>query len=176
MKLKVVGVGLVLVVAGTAAAIALAATTITPITVAPKDAAGTVTIPGIQGGDTTGNPPISVLSFSWGVSTNTGVGTANLHELTVTKLIDKASPSLMLTCATGRHIQQVTLVLSRPGAPAGTPFMEYRLGDVSVTSVSHSGSGSDRPLEKVSFQYVSIDQKYTTADGEVVEATFNSTP
>jgi type VI protein secretion system component Hcp len=81
-----------------------------------------------------------------------------------------------LACATGRHFQQVTLVLNRPGAPAGTPFMQYRLGDVSITSVSHSGSGSDRPLEKVSFQYVSIDQTYTTADGGVVESTFNPGP
>jgi type VI protein secretion system component Hcp len=54
--------------------------------------------------------------------------------------------------------------------------MQYRLGDVSITSVSHSGSGSDRPLEKVSFQYVSIDQTYTTADGGVVESTFNPGP
>jgi type VI secretion system secreted protein Hcp len=172
MKAKVVAAGLVVAVAGTAAALALGAI-ITPITVAPKDAAGTVTIPGIEGGDAA-NQPISVLSFSWGVSNTGGVGTAALHELSITKLIDKASPNLMLVCATGTHLPQVTLVLNRPGAPAGTPFVQYRLSDVLVTSDSHSGSGSDRPLEKVSFQYVRIDQRYSTADGETVEATFNS--
>ena len=99
-----------------------------------------------------------LLSFSWGVANTAGdPSTAALHELSVTKLIDKASPNLMLACATGRRAAQVTLVLNRPGAPAGTPFMQYRLRDAVVTSVSHSGSGSDRPLEKVTFQYVTTD-------------------
>jgi type VI secretion system secreted protein Hcp len=114
-----------------------------------------------------------VLSFSWGVSSNVGAA-ADLRDLSITKLIDKASPNLMLACATGRHIQRVTLVLNRPGAPAGTPFMRYLLTDVLVTSDSHSGSGSDRPVEHVSFSYARIDQLYTTADGEQVETSFDS--
>ena len=168
MKLKVVGIGLVLAAAGTMAALALAGT-INPITVASKDSAGTLTIAGIEGGDSA-NQPISALSFDFGVSND---GTANLHELTVTKLIDKASPNLFLACATGRLLQQVTLVLNRPGGPVGAPFMQYRLQDVHVVSDIHSGSGSDRPLEKVSFQYARIDQQYTTADGETVETLFS---
>jgi type VI secretion system secreted protein Hcp len=163
---------LVVAVAGTAAALALAATSITPNTVAPKDATGTVAIEGIQGGDSAGQT-ISVLSFSWGVTGNPGAA-STFHDLSIKKLIDKASPSLTLVCATGRHIQELTLILNRPGAPAGTPFMRYRLGDVLVTSDSHSGSGSDRPVENVSFSYGSIDQQYTTADGEIVETTFNT--
>jgi type VI secretion system secreted protein Hcp len=142
------------------------------VSVAPKDSAGTVTIAGVEGGDRAGQP-INVLSFSWGV---TNIGAAKLHELSVTKLIDKASPNLMLACATGRHIPLVTVVLDRPDAPEGTPFMQYRLGGVRVTGVSHSRSGSGRPLETVSFQYAAIDQTYTSADGETVESSFNSNP
>src|SRR5215467_3145906 len=97
MKWKLAGVGLLVVVAGTFAALALAAA-ITPITVQPKEAAGTITVPPIGlGGDTAAGQPISVLSFSWGIDNKDGAGSAaNLHELTITKLIDKTSPSFML--------------------------------------------------------------------------------
>lgn len=180
MKLKVAGVALVVLAAGTVAALALAGTiNITPITVAPKDSAGTVTIVGIDGGDSAGQV-INVLSYSVGVdNTGSGVGSgggtgrATLHEFTITKLIDKASPNLFLACATGRHIARVTLVLNRPNAPAGTPFMTYRLDDVLITSDTHSGSGSDRPTERLTFQYSRIDQTYTTSDGETVETAFS---
>ena len=71
MKLKVAGVGLVLALEGVAAAIALGAAG-GGISVAPKDAAGVITISGIDGGDP-GSPTIDVLAFSWGVS-NTFTG------------------------------------------------------------------------------------------------------
>src|SRR5689334_5102906 len=180
MKLKAAGVGLVVVVAGTIAALALARA-IPPITVAPKDSAGTVAIVGIDGGDSAGQA-INVLSFSVGVDNagggttggGGGAGKATLHELTITKLIDKASPNLFLACATGRHIPRVTLVLNRPNAPVGTPFMTYRLDDVVVTSDTHSGTGNDRPVERVTFHYNRIDQTYVTSDGETVETSFDN--
>jgi type VI secretion system secreted protein Hcp len=181
MKLKLAGVGFVVVVAGTVAALALAGA-ITPITVAPKDSAGTVSIVGIDGGDTSASQTFDVLSFSVGVDNPSsvigggggGAGKANLHDLTITKLIDKASPNLFLACATGRHIQRVTLVLNRPNAPSGTAFMTYRLDDVVVTSDTHSGTGNDRPVERVTFQYNRIDQTYVTSDGETVETSFDN--
>lgn len=183
MKLKVLGVGLVLAIAGTAAALAYAAIT-SPITVAPKDSAGTVTITNLNGGDTTASQAFDMLSFGVGVD-NPGcdisggggcTGRPNLHEFTITKLIDKASPNLFLACATGRHFPLVTIVLNRPNATAGTPFMSYRLTDVLITSDKHSGSGSDRPVEQITIQYTRIDQQYTTSDGETVATAFSNIP
>lgn len=172
MKWKVLGVGLVLAVAGTAAAVAFAVLT-TPITVQPKDATGTLTIPGISGGDVNGiNNPMTVTSFSWGVENS---GTPALHDLTVTKLIDKASPNLFLGTAIGHHFPQVTLVLNRPGATAGTPFVTYRLTDAVLTSDSQSGNGNNTPLERITFQYSRFDETYVTSDGETVEAAFDKT-
>jgi type VI secretion system Hcp family effector len=179
MKLKVAGVGLVLALAGVAAAIALGAAG-GGISVAPKDAAGVITISGIDGGDP-GSPTIDVLAFSWSVS-NTftgshggggGAGKANFQDLSVTKLIDKASPLLAKACATGQHIQTVILNLNRPGGPKGAPYMQYKLDDVFVTSVSHGGSGDNKPTENVSFAYGSIKQTYTTADGSETSFNFN---
>jgi type VI secretion system secreted protein Hcp len=109
-----------------------------------------------------------VLSYSWGVSNKSG--SANLHDLSITKLVDKASPNLALACAVGRHIQHVTLDVSRPGAPATwPPLVSYRLGDVLITSDTHSGSGSNRPIENISLSYASIEQTYVAANGETLE-------
>lgn len=178
MKLKLAGVGIVLAVAGAAVAIALGA--VTGISVAPKDAAGVITIAGIDGGDP-GSPTIDVLSFSWGVSNpftgrvggGSGAGKASFKDLSITKLIDKASPMLARACATGRHIPEVTLNVNRPGGPKGAAYMQYKLTQVFVTSVSHAGSGNDRPIESVSFAYDQLKQTYTTADGSETSFEFD---
>jgi type VI protein secretion system component Hcp len=51
--------------------------------------------------------------------------------------------------------------------------MQYRLEEVLVSSVSHGGSGSDRPIESVSFNYGELKQTYTTADGSETSFQFN---
>ena len=182
MKLKLIGVGLVLALAGVAAAVAIGAMG-GGISVAPKDAAGVITISGIDGGDP-GSPTIDVMSFSWGAS-NTftgshggggGAGKASFQDLSITKLVDKASPMLAKACATGQHIQTVILNVNRPNGPKGAPFMQYKLDDVFVTSVSQGGSGGSgdtKPTENVSFAYGSIKQTYTTADGSETSFNFN---
>src|SRR3954468_6538946 len=179
MKLKLVGVGLVLALAGVAAAIALPPAG-GGISVAQKDAAGVITISGIDGGDP-GSPTIDVLAFSWGAS-NTftgshggggGAGKASFQDLSITKMVDKASPMLAKACATGQHIPVVTLNVNRPGGPKGAPYMQYKLEQVFVTSVSNGGSGDSKPTENVSFAYGSIKQTYTTADGSEVSFNFN---
>src|SRR4051794_41390706 len=106
MKLKLAGVGIILAAAGTAAGMALGIGG-GGISVAPKDAAGVITISGIDGGDP-GSPTIDVLAFSWGVSNSStgslgsgaGEGKANFNDLSITKLVDKASPMLFKACAT----------------------------------------------------------------------------
>ena len=179
MKLKVAGVGLVLALAGVAAAIALAAAG-GGISVAPKDAAGVITISGIDGGDP-GSPTIDVLAYSWGASNSGsaahggggGAGKANFQDISITKLVDKASPVLFKYCATGQHIPSVTLNVNRPGGPKGAPYMQYKLEEVFVTSVSHGSSGDNKPTENVTFNYGSIKQTYTNAEGSETSYTFN---
>ena len=66
---------------------------------------------------------IDVLSWSWGVSqTGTmsyggggGAGKANFQDLNFMHNVDKASPILMLKCATGEHIKEATLVSRKAG-------------------------------------------------------------
>src|SRR5262245_47700891 len=66
---------------------------------------------------------IDVLSWSWGVSqTGTmahggggGAGKANFNDFNFMHSVDKASPNLMLACATGEHIKEGTLVSRKAG-------------------------------------------------------------
>lgn len=128
-----------------------------------------------------------VSSFSWGVS-NAGSATAGggggagkvvFQDLSITKRIDKSSPLLYLTCATGQHISRATLTLRSSGQdPTGTTpspvppsSMEYKLTDCIISSVKPAGSGGEElPTESVSFNFAKIEWTYKSADGSSVRA------
>ena len=72
-----------------------------------------------------------------------------MHKpFTITKEVDKASPLLMKACASGQHFPQVDVQLG-----SGE---KYTLTDVMVASDQKS-SGSDRPMETISFTYQKIE-------------------
>src|SRR5262249_51306979 len=142
MKLKVALIVVGVAVFGALAELALAGS-ISPITVAQKNTAATATITVIPGGDTAAAQTISVLSWSVGVPNPKGGNAASAQDFTLTKLIDKASPTLSLASAGGQTLPRVDIDLNRPGAPAGTPFMHYRLTNVLVTSDDQTGTGND---------------------------------
>jgi type VI secretion system secreted protein Hcp len=104
---------------------------------------------------------IDVLSYSWGVSqTGTlqaggggGAGKVAFNDFSIVKLVDTASPQLMLACCTGRHIPEANFT----GRKAGGDQLEYlkiKLTDVLISSVLPGGSAGDQPaLEQVSFSF-----------------------
>jgi len=116
---------------------------------------------------------IVISSFSQGVSVpistpvggGGGAGKASFSDLSLTKLLDKASPLLYSYAAQGRHIPTAVLTLRRSGA---NPFEFYRitLTDVLISSVQTSGGG-DVPSESLSLNFTKIEWRYTPqkADG-----------
>ena len=66
---------------------------------------------------------IDVLNWSWGMSQSGnmhvggggGAGKVNIQDLSLTKYVDKASPNLMMHCASGKHIDKVTLTVRKAG-------------------------------------------------------------
>jgi type VI secretion system secreted protein Hcp len=130
---------------------------------------------------------IEISSFSWGVSNagNVGGGTggggkAVLQDFHFAMGTSKASPNLMLACATGHHFQLVTLTCRRGGAANGVEFLKIKLADCLVSSYSLGGdntpasANSSSPLDQVSVNFVKIDFLYTVArTGETVEAIFD---
>lgn len=117
---------------------------------------------------------IELLSFSHGVSQPTsgpsGTGgraasRADFQNLTVVKLVDKASVDLNLYCAQGTHIAKLVLdVCQETGEKVC--YWKYELENVMVSSVQVSGGGSDRATESVSFVYDIISWTYTAVKND----------
>lgn len=116
-----------------------------------------------------------VLSFSHGVamevdSSSTGTGGHSLgkshHEpFTVTKLLDKSSPKLTFACAKGDHIPTVVVELWRH-IGENSKYMEYKLSDAIVQSVTPGANGDERATETITFRYSRIDWTYTEFDNK----------
>jgi len=144
-------------------------------------------IDGIDGESQDKNHPneIEIDSFSWGVSNpNTagsgsggGTGKASLQDFHFAAQTTKASPNLMLACATGKHIQTVTLTCRKAGGTSQVEFLKIKLQDCLVSSYSLGGSAEGDavvPEDQFSLNFVKIDFLYTVArTGEVVEASFD---
>jgi type VI secretion system secreted protein Hcp len=133
---------------------------------------------GIQGESTDDKhkDQIEILSFSWGATQPTsgsrssgGAPSAervNIHDFSIVKTLDKASPKLFLFCASGKHVKEATFVLARATGDK-QKYMEYKMTDVIVSSVRPGGSakgGDALPLEEVSFNFGKIELTYTATD------------
>lgn len=111
---------------------------------------------------------IDILAWSWGMSQSGsfhgggggGAGKANFQDISVTKYVDKSTSNLMLCCATGKHIDEATLIVRK----AGTKQLEYikiKMEEVMVTSLSTGGSGGeDRLTENVSLNFAKVTYSY----------------
>src|SRR5262245_30267269 len=81
-----------------------------------------MTIPGSDGGGEQSPGAIDVTSFSWGienvvapVGSGGGAGRATFHDYTIQKKVDKSSPALMMSCASGSHIPEVKVIARKKG-------------------------------------------------------------
>ena len=119
---------------------------------------------------------IDVLNWSWGMSQSGnmhmggggGAGKVNIQDLALTKYVDKASPNLMMHCASGKHIDKVTLVVRKAGGESQVEYMKIDLEEVLVTSLSTGGSGSDDRLTEnvtLNFAQVMVEYQEQKADG-----------
>jgi type VI secretion system secreted protein Hcp len=126
---------------------------------------------------------IEVMSFSFGASQEASgsasgggarsAGRADLSDLSVMKVIDKASPKLMLSCCKGDHLKEVTLEICRNTGDK-QKITEIKLSDVLITSVqcggSAGGDGGTEPTEQLSFNYGKIEFTFTHTDQKTGKA------
>ena len=84
-------------------------------------------------------------------------------ELTVGKVIDKATPLLHKHCCSGRHISQVVIEFCRAMGEKQV-YMKYTLTDVIVSAVGPVTVDPTRQLEQVSFRFAKIEWEYTPTD------------
>ena len=123
---------------------------------------------------------IELQSFSWGESNpgahlasgaGGGAGKVSMQDFHFTARVSKATPLLMASCATGKHIAtgQLTVRQASGENRGGTEFLFYKFTTVVVTSISEAGDVNDRPLDSVSlaFAKVNVEYKPQKADGSL---------
>ncbi|MBX3300011.1 MAG: type VI secretion system tube protein Hcp [Acidobacteria bacterium] len=119
---------------------------------------------------------IELLSWSWGASQSGshssggggGAGKVVMQDFHFVMKCSKASPKLMLACATGEHIKKATIVARKAGTEQ-QEFLKYTLSDVLVSGYQTGGSGAGDviPTDQISFNFakVEIEYKEQKADG-----------
>lgn len=130
-------------------------------------------IDGVKGESTDANhkDEIELLSYSHGVSQPTSAvastagggtgGRCNHTDLSVSKMMDSATPILNQLCCTGKHIDSITMTLRRADGDKSIPYMVYKLTDIVISSVSVGGSSDSVPIETLTFNYAKIEWEYT---------------
>ncbi len=113
---------------------------------------------------------MEVSYFNWGVTqpasgTDSSAGgataeRANFSELSIRKTVDKASPKLSVACADGTHIKEIIIEVCRAGGDK-LKYLEYKLSNCIISSVSTVGGGGAEPTGSISFNYGKIQWTYT---------------
>ena len=118
---------------------------------------------------------IEVQSWSWGESqTGThsaggggGAGKVNMQDFHFVMTVNKATPKLVLACATGEHIKKAVLTCRKAGKEQ-QEFLIYTFSDLLVSSYQTGGSSnSDVPTDQISLNYAKMELEYKEqkADG-----------
>jgi type VI secretion system secreted protein Hcp len=117
---------------------------------------------------------IHIESFSWGMSQTGasatggggGAGKVAVHDISITKFVDKASPALMLNCCGGKHIKEGLITVRKAGEKP-VEYLKIKLNDIIVSGVQAAGHGSDLLTENVTLNFAKFHVEYTeqAADG-----------
>jgi type VI secretion system secreted protein Hcp len=134
-------------------------------------------IDGIEGEsqDSKHKSEIEIQSFSFG-ATQTGsfaagggggAGKVHMQDFHFTVPVNKASPKLMLACASGQHIKKAVLTVRKAGKEQ-QEYLKYTFSDILVSSYQTGGGGGDvMPVDQISLNFAKIEQEYKEqkADG-----------
>ena len=131
-------------------------------------------IDGIQGESTDKGhkSEIDLLAWSWG-ETNSGAsaygggggaGKVSMQDFSFAMKINKASPKLFLSCATGKHIKEALLTCRKAGGKQ-EEYLKVKFTDLLVSSYQTGGSGGDIvPTENITFNFSKIEVSYAPQD------------
>jgi type VI secretion system secreted protein Hcp len=135
-------------------------------------------IEGVQGesADDKHKNEIDVESWSWG-ETNAGsssagggggAGKVSMQDFHFVMKMNKATPKLMLACASGEHIKKAELVCRKAGKEQ-QEYLKIVLSDVLVSSYQTGGSAGSSvvPMDQISLNFAKIEFEYKPqkADG-----------
>lgn len=136
-------------------------------------------IDGVEGEsqDKTHPNEIQLQSWSWGevnqgsmgAGGGGGSGKVAMQDFHFTMGVNKATPMLLIACATGDHIKSAILTCRKAGKDQ-QEFLKYSFFDVFISS--YQTGGSDSPMEQCSFNFtkIQVDYKEQKIDGTLAGA------
>ncbi len=156
---------------------------LTPYGASPLTTEGTHSpITDLIGVQHAGNTLLEVLDYSFDVeqtlnigsqSSGAGAGKITFNPFSITKKIDRLSATLFDSCAAGRPLARVDLlVVKNAGNARPFVFVQHTMKLVAVKTIAYT-DGDQSPREQISFEYGGLQIRYTTqrADGSSGEAT-----
>jgi type VI secretion system secreted protein Hcp len=82
-----------------------------------------------------------------------------MQDLNFTTKVSKASPSLMLACASGKHFKSAVLTARKAGK-GQQEFLTFSLSDVLVSAYQTGGAEEVVPGDSVSLNFSKIQMEY----------------
>jgi type VI secretion system secreted protein Hcp len=110
---------------------------------------------------------IEVLSWSWSEAHSGpgpgagggGAGKVQMQDFHFTARVSRASPKLVVACASGQHVPKARLTC-RTGGKAPQEFLKITFSDILISSFQTGGSSDVVPLDQVSLAYGKIEVEY----------------
>jgi type VI secretion system secreted protein Hcp len=112
---------------------------------------------------------IDVQSWSWSEQQSgssaagggSGSGKVQMGDFRFTMAVNKATPKLMLACASGQHIAKGVLTCRKAGG-GQQEYLKITLSDLIVSSYQTGGSASSDlvPVDQISLNYSKIEFEY----------------
>jgi len=117
---------------------------------------------------------IHIESFSWGMNQTGahgaggggGAGKVSVHDISITKHVDKSSPALMLACCNGKHIPSGLITVRKAGEKP-LEYLKIKLSDILISGVQEAGHGGVTLSESVTINFGKFHIEYLEqkADG-----------
>jgi type VI secretion system secreted protein Hcp len=110
---------------------------------------------------------IHIESFSWGMNQTGahgaggggGAGKVSMHDISITKFVDKSSCALMLACCSGKHIKEALITVRKAGDKP-LEYLKIKLTDILISGVQHAGHGNDLLTENITFNFAKFQTEY----------------
>ena len=112
---------------------------------------------------------IDIESWSWGEANSGasaqggggGAGKVSMQDFAFTMTVNKASPKLILACASGQHIKSAALTCRKAGKEQ-QEYLVIKFSDLLISSYSTGGSsGAVIPTDSISFNFSKIEYEYS---------------
>lgn len=127
-------------------------------------------IKGIEGesADSKHKNELDIESWSWGETQagshayggGGGAGKVSMQDFNFVMRVNKASPKLLLACASGEHIGEALLTCRKAGKEQ-QEYLKIKFTDLLISSFQTGGSNGDViPVDQISLNFAKIEYEY----------------